>query len=373
MADLLENARRQRDALGLADYLIVDADAHHFEQGSWGEIVECMPDTVMRNYGRNPRPGRPTILPPAPGAPDLAGRVMRPERAPASATNEHPDVVATRAYMDAFGIHTACLFPTAMLTLGLHPQPEMEANLARAYNRWLVERVIPGDARLRPLLYLPFNVPEACPKVIEEFGDRPGVAGFMVASARHRAVHDNAYVRAYAMLEERGLPLAFHAAPEWSALSLAEANRYLSVYALGFPHFNMLHLANWVVNGLSERFPRLAVVWMEAGLAWLPFLMQRLDSAYLMRSSEAPVLKAPPSEYVRSMYFASHPLEHTGDTESLEFTFRKINAATQLMWASGYPQWNFDLPGAILSLPFLDDAARRNILGRNAARVFRLT
>jgi hypothetical protein len=43
------------------------------------------------------------------------------------------------------------------------------------------------------------------------------------------------------------------------------------------------------------------------------------------------------------------------------------------MWASGYPQWNFDLPGAILSLPFLDDAARRNILGRNAARVFRLT
>jgi predicted TIM-barrel fold metal-dependent hydrolase len=42
------------------------------------------------------------------------------------------------------------------------------------------------------------------------------------------------------------------------------------------------------------------------------------------------------------------------------------------MWASGYPQWNFDLPGTILSLPFVDDAAKRAILGGTATRVFRL-
>jgi predicted TIM-barrel fold metal-dependent hydrolase len=179
-------------------------------------------------------------------------------------------------------------------------------------------------------------------------------------------------MRSYAMIEERGLPLAFHAAPEWNALNLAEANRYLGVYALGLPQFNMLHLVNWIVNGLSERFPRLEVVWMEAGLAWLPFMMQRLDAAHRMRSSEAPALKAPPSEYVRRMYFASHPLEHTGDDEALEFIFHRINAPTQLMWASGYPQWNFDLPGTILSLPFVDDAAKRAILGGTATRVFRL-
>jgi hypothetical protein len=51
--------------------------------------------------------------------------------------------------------------------------------------------------------------------MIDRFGETKGAAGFMVASARYRSVHDNAYMRTYAMLEERGLPLAFHAAHHW--------------------------------------------------------------------------------------------------------------------------------------------------------------
>ena len=36
-----------------------------------------------------------------------------------------------------------CLFPTPMLSFGLHPQVEVEVALSRAYNRWLCERVLP--------------------------------------------------------------------------------------------------------------------------------------------------------------------------------------------------------------------------------------
>jgi predicted TIM-barrel fold metal-dependent hydrolase len=46
-----------------------------------------------------------------------------------------------------------------------------------------------------------------------------------------------------------------------------------------------------VVNALPERFPKLKVIWIESGLAWIPWLMQRLDSEYRMRTSEAPGLK----------------------------------------------------------------------------------
>ena len=40
-----------------------------------------------------------------------------------------------------------------------------------------------------------------------------------------------------------------------------------------------------------------------------------------------------------------------------------IKADTQLMWSSDYPHWDFDLPGVIYDLPFLDEKAKRNILG----------
>jgi hypothetical protein len=59
-------------------------------------------------------------------------------------------------------------------------------------------------------------------------------------------------------------------------------------------------LTNWVINGLRERFPGLDVVWIESGLAWIPFLMQRLDSEYMLGSSEAPLLQRRPSEYIRA-------------------------------------------------------------------------
>ena len=71
-------------------------------------------------------------------------------------------------------------------------------------------------------------------------------------------------------------------------------NRFLSMHAISFVHCNIVHMTNWLMNGLPERFPRLKVIWVESGLAWVPFLMQRLDHEYLKRTSEAPLLKRPP-------------------------------------------------------------------------------
>ena len=42
---------------------------------------------------------------------------------------------------------------------------------------------------------------------------------------------------------------------------------------------------------MGERFPKLPVIWIESGLAWIPFLMQRLDHEYMLRPSEAPLLE----------------------------------------------------------------------------------
>ena len=107
-------------------------------------------------------------------------------------------------------------------------------------------------------------------------------------------------------------------------------NRFISVHALGFVFYNMVHMTNWIINGLPERFPKLKVIWIESGLAWLPFMIQRLDNEYMMRSSEAPALKKLPGDYIRDMYFTSQPMEVT-DMGALETTFRMIKAETQLL------------------------------------------
>jgi hypothetical protein len=127
-----------------------------------------------------------------------------------------------------------------------------------------------------------------------------------------------------------------------------------------------------VINGIPERFPGLKSIWIESGLAWVPFLMQRLDNEYMMRSSEAPSLKRKPSDYMREMYYSSQPMEMIGNPTMLQETFKMINAETQLMYSSDYPHWDTDLPSTIYDLPFLSEQAKRNILGGNAKRVFNL-
>ena len=146
-------------------------------------------------------------------------------------------------------------------------------------------------------------------------------------------------------------------------------NRFLSVHSMSFVTCNMMHMTNWIVNGLPERFPKLKVIWIESGLAWVPFMMQRLDHEYLMRQSDAPLLKRLPSEYIAEMFFTSQPLEVTMP-HMLEATFKAVHAETQLMYSSDWPHWDFDVPARIAGLPFLSEQAKRNILGDNARRVF---
>jgi predicted TIM-barrel fold metal-dependent hydrolase len=222
------------------------------------------------------------------------------------------------------------------------------------------------------MIYMPFNDPEESLRFVRYFGDKPGVVGFMVTSARYRPVHDNVYMPIYRELEERGLTLGFHAIYHQQERVFEGMNRFLSVHALGFLLYQMVHMINMVVNGIPERFPKLKILWIEQGLAMMPFLMQRLDNEYMMRTSEAPLLKKKPSEYMRENFFyTTQPMED-GNLEALELTMKMINAETQLLFSSDYPHWDFNLPSMIWDLPFLSGAQKRRILGENARALFDL-
>ena len=145
------------------------------------------------------------------------------------------------------------------------------------------------------------------------------------------------------------------------------------MHALGFTWCNMLHMTNWLMNGMPERFPKLKTIWIESGLAWVPFLMQRLDNEFMMRTSDAPLLKRKPSDYMREMYLH---LAADGDgrqPQGARGHLRDDQAPTRSScYSSDYPHWDMDLPSTIYDLPFLSEQAKRNILGGNAQRLFNL-
>lgn len=153
---------------------------------------------------------------------------------------------------------------------------------------------------------------------------------------------------------------------------MTQLNKFISVHALGFTFCNMTHLTNLIVNGIPERFPDLDVVWVESGLAWVPFMMQRLDNEFLMRTSEAPLLERLPSEYMRDMYFSTQPIESVNNPQVLQTTLEMMDAERSVLYSSDYPHWDFNLPATIYDLPFLSEEAKRGMLGGNALRLLGL-
>ena len=92
----------------------------------------------------------------------------------------------------------------------------------------------------------------------------------------------------------------------------------------------------------------------------------------MMRSSEAPSLKRLPSDYMREMFYTTQPMEMVNNQTMLQETFKMMNAETQLLYSSDYPHWDMDLPSTIYDLPFLSAQGKRNILGENARKLFKL-
>src|SRR5262249_44157978 len=256
--------------------------------------------------------------------------------------------------------------------LGTHPRPELEIELGRACNRWLVRDVLSASPRIRTMAYLPLSDPEASVQVIEEFSEEAGVIGFMVTAVRYQPLHQNRFMKGFAAPNERRLPLSFHTRPHWTHRPFEQLHRLMAAPPPCFPFYPVIHPPHLVLNGLPERFPEVRFIYMEAGQAWVPFLIARLDNEYRQRSSEAPLLKRLPGDYIRSMYFTTQPFERLDNAAHIQAVFELMDAENQLLYSSDYPHQDFDLPTVIWDLPFLSEAAKRKILGGNAMSLFNL-
>ena len=173
----------------------------------------------------------------------------------------------------------------------------------------------------------------------------------------------------YEACEEFGLPFNIH-------VGGAETGINRGSYAVGAPttfmeyHTGMCvpaiqHLISWISEGIPVKFPNVKLVLNEFGVAWLPWVMWRMDTEW-RAAKDVPWLTRRPSEYIReSVRFTTQPLEEPEDPKDLVRLLELVHGDEILIFSSDYPHWDADDPDSAGFRPFPEDGSQ-DLLGQPA-------
>ncbi len=207
------------------------------------------------------------------------------------------------------------------------PMPIIDAELRRrcyeAYNDWLAEFCAAKPERLIGVAQLSMEDPQAARDELERLSKRGGLRHVnILASRANPPVYDEAWEPFWALAEEVGIPIGFHLAVLVKKTRLDEGNRgaanvvvaTASRFAQEPPGIQLLEpMTGLIFSGMLDRHPRVKIVMAEAGLAWVPSMIQGLDIWYQRTrdgrrlTGDGPVSlpKMPPSEYFHRQIWIS--------------------------------------------------------------------
>jgi predicted TIM-barrel fold metal-dependent hydrolase len=252
---------------------VIDADTHVDESESTWEALEggpydqYIPATVMvepREAGR---------LDPArlrlrhwlvEGR--LQNRAIRDDQHhPPRERRELEDVAGRVQQMDEMGVDVQVVFPTFFIRHD-SANPEAEAALTSAYNRWLAERCALSRGRLRWAAVLPWLQPA---RAVEElrWAKANGACGiFKRGFDLGRPVSDRQFFPVYEEAGALDVPICIHTGHPGSDPG---GDRGVPILAA----FNAL-----VSGGVAARFPKLRFGLIEAGASWVPYAVSQLQA-----------------------------------------------------------------------------------------------
>lgn len=367
------NATQTRSRRGrnrLDDILIVDCDVHVHESPAallpycelpWSKALENLKSSSGYMAIPGFSPGTSIYQPSWPSGHEKGRRVETPEQMRAELSEIHVDI----------GI----LFPDHLLKLSVISHSEYAAALARAYNAWLVDNWCrPGDGLLGCLVACP-QEPEDAAAEIARYADRPGVAGIYLPCAGIDPLWGNKkYNPIFAAAEAADLPVLLHAVQVVHPTFPFNTHGFqsdLARHSVSHAFSVMANLVDMVATGVPVRYPGLRVCATEAGIMWVPFLMNRMDKEYLEKRQEVPFLTKRPSAYLKQMYYATQPIEEPENLHDLVSIVDLYDGATQTVFASDWPHHDFDHPRKIQQVPFSEEVTRQ-IFGENALRLFNI-
>ena len=168
--------------------------------------------------------------------------------------------------------------------------PQLRRSCYEAYNDWLAEFCAAAPERLIGVAQLSMEDPQAAHDELDRLAKKGGLRHVnILASRADPAVYDKSWEAFWALAEEAGIPIGFHLAVLVKKSRLDEATRgaanlvvaTASRYAQEPPGMQLLEpLTGLIFNGVLDRHPRVKIVMAEAGLAWVPSMIQGLDIWY---------------------------------------------------------------------------------------------
>jgi uncharacterized protein len=184
---------------------------------------------------------------------------------------------------------------------------------------------------------------------------------------------DERYDPLWAALQDLQIPISQHVGGNGNLARIRKEDPTLLkgiTHALP-PIFMAENLAFWIVTGILERFPRLQVVLVEAGLGWIPYFLGRLDKVQVRHGwNNFEMLKEKPSTYFHRQMAVTF--------EEDEFGIRNRDdiGVENLMWATDYPHPDSTWPHSqeVISTHFdgVPIAETRKMVAGNAARFYNL-
>jgi predicted TIM-barrel fold metal-dependent hydrolase len=281
-----------------------------------------------------------------------------------------------RADLDDLGVRIGVLFPDNLLLHALLRGTDFPLAVARAYNRWLTSEWLGLHNGLKGVIIAPSHDPLVAAHEIMTYADHPDVVGVFLPTAAVDPLYGNRrYDPVYDAAQEARLPVFLHSVTALSPVFPFNIHGFETLFSAQFISHSfalMANLLSMIETGVPVRFPRLDIVFTEGGIAWVPWMMMKLDKEYAERRRELPFLTERPSHYIkRQMYFATQPIEEPDRLADVATIIELCECAERVIFASDWPHHDFDHPGKLLQLPVTEDVQRK-IMSENAARLLRL-
>ncbi|MCY9698172.1 amidohydrolase family protein [Paenibacillus alginolyticus] len=277
-------------------------------------------------------------------------------------------------HLDPFNIEYGILtgeFQWATVT----PDTYYSAALCSALNDYTIEHWLEKDARLRGSIYVPIHDPVAAVKEIERLGSHPLMVQVLAPAGTKMPYGQKFYHPIYEACERHNLPFTIHVGSEGHGINPSPTGVGYPSYYVEFRALRqqvyMAHMASFVFEGVFELFPKLKVVFLEAGVFWIAPYLWHLDQDWRGLRYQTPWVQKKPSEYFQTnMYVGSQPVEEVPNPNLFMPMMESVYARDRMLFASDYPHWDYDSPK--LAFPKMDKELAENIFYNNAADLYGL-
>jgi predicted TIM-barrel fold metal-dependent hydrolase len=244
------------------------------------------------------------------------------------------------AYMDKHNADVQVIFPTlgmAAFSTAVR-DPELAVALARAYNRYMGEFTSIDRRRLRGAMLIPVNHPE---KAAEEMRRAVKEEGLTIAFMNPTPSGNIPWSHPsrdpfWRTANELGVTIVFHESTVGAPSHAVGISRYEEswpmVYLCTHVIEAMLAMADIILGGTLERFPKLRIGAAEAHVQWLPGWLSLLDQQYgagtkiWTKDAGEFSLSLKPSDYFRRQCFMAAFTDDSMIADALKVTPQSIVA-----------------------------------------------